>query len=90
MSTTSVDARARALEARRQLLEALATGLYRVGWAAAKALRLVLLLVGAPFFAAGWATRRVLIPAGRWIAAAFMIGYESGRRPGEDDRGRRR
>lgn len=83
MTTTTAEARAKALEARRQLLEALATGVYRVGWAAAKLVLLVLNVVAAPVFAAGWLTRRAFIPAGRWIAAAFMIGYEAGRRPGE-------
>lgn len=57
-------------------------GLARLGWLCAKLLLLVVWLVAAPLFAAGYITSRWVIPAGKWCAAAYMTGFEAGIRRG--------
>lgn len=71
----------RTKETGQQIQAALRVGITWVGWFAAKLVLLVLWCVAAPFYGAGWLTSRALVPAARWSAAAFAVGYEQGRQP---------
>ena len=62
--------------------EVAAAGLARLGWLCAKLLLLVVWTVAAPLFAAGYITSRIIVPAGKWCAAAYMTGFEAGIRRG--------
>lgn len=74
------DARERASRAGRQLLAAVGTVLYRIGWAAAKLVLLVLWLIGAVFYGIGWIGGRIIWPALVWTATAVKVGWEDGRK----------
>lgn len=74
------DTRDRARDARREALAAVGAGLYWTGWAAFKTLRLLLLAIGAVFWALGYTARRVVWPALVWTAAAVRLGWEDGRK----------
>lgn len=71
---------ARTKETGQQIQAALRAGITWVGWLAAKLVLLTLWCVAAPFYGAGYATSRWIIPAGKWTAAAFAVGYEQGRK----------
>lgn len=66
-------------ETGQQIQAALRVGLIWVGWAIAKFVLAVMWLIAAPFWAAGYATSRWILPAGKWTAAAFAVGYEQGK-----------
>lgn len=85
MNVAVFTGRADAEHAWRQALERVAQALYGAGWVAAKVLYLALTALGAVFFAAGWVARRS-VPAGRWVAAAVALGWESAAPPGKRGR----
>jgi len=56
-------------------------GVWSIGWILAKLVALVLGVVAAVFFVIGWTTAKV-VPALRWLRAAFVLGWEAGRTRG--------
>lgn len=74
------EAKDRSRDAGRQLLAAFGAGIYWAAWVLAKALRLVLLLIAGVFIGLGWVCSRAAWPALKWAAAAFVLGWEQGKR----------
>lgn len=54
-------------------------GVWSVGWALAKLVVLLMACVAGVFYGIGWAAART-VPVLRWLKAAFVIGWEQGRR----------
>lgn len=74
------EAREQARLATRQAQHAAGTGLYWAGFAAAKLATLLVWCVAAPLVAAGFVTSRWVWPSLLWCRAAFLLGFETGRR----------
>lgn len=73
------DGRDKLADTGNQIKAAARAGIMWAGWAIAKFVLAVMWLVASPFFAAGFVTSRWIIPAGKWTAAAFAVGYEQGK-----------
>lgn len=70
-------------DARRQVLGALAVGLYRAGWLLAKLVYVLLVAVGGLFYAVGWVAARAVWPALCWAGKAVRLGWHDARRRGD-------
>jgi hypothetical protein len=76
------EAKHRAGDAKRQVVEAIGAGFYWSGWLLFKLVRLLLVAIGGAFWVLGFTVRRVIWPALVWCAAAVKLGWEDGRRAG--------
>lgn len=81
------DRRERTRQAGRVAAGYMRVGLWSAGWALAKLVTLLLAVVAGLFFGLGWACARA-VPVLAWARTAFLLGWEAGRPPGGDRRGR--
>lgn len=70
----------RARDAGRQLAGATAAGLWGIGWALAKLVHLLLLVLGGTLYSVGWIARRAVWPATCWCGRAVKLGWQDARR----------